>query len=90
LEALKTLAQRSRVVLNCAGPYSQYSSLVVAACAQVGTNYVDITGEVAWVGDMQQKYAALAKASGVRIILLCGYGSIPSDLVVFAAVEALK
>jgi short subunit dehydrogenase-like uncharacterized protein len=90
LPGLKKLAERSRVVLNCAGPYSQYSSLVVAACAEVGTDYVDITGEVGWVGEMRLKYGSLAKASGARIISLCGYDSIPSDIALFAAVEALK
>ena len=90
LPGLKTLAKRSRVVLNCAGPYSWYSSLVVAACAEVGTDYVDITGEVAWVSEMRVKYGPLAKESGARIISLCGYDSIPSDIALLAAVECLR
>ena len=88
--ALKEMARRSLVVLNCAGPYSAYSRLVVAACAEVGTDYVDITGEVHWVADMRQKYGSLAKESGARIISLCGFDSVPSDISVFAAVEALR
>lgn len=87
---LKKMAERSRVVLNCAGPYSAYSSLVVAACAEVGTDYVDITGEVAWVAEMRLLYGPLAKISGARIISLCGYDSVPSDICVFAAVQALR
>jgi short subunit dehydrogenase-like uncharacterized protein len=90
LPGLKALAKRSRVVLNCAGPYSSHSSLVVAACAEVGTDYVDITGEVAWVAEMRQKYGPLAKNSGARIISLCGYDSIPSDMALFAAVQSLR
>lgn len=90
LPGLKKMAERSRVVLNCAGPYALYSSLVVGACAEVGTDYVDFTGEVAWSGEMRQTYGTLAKASGARIISFCGYDAVPSDLAVFAAVEALK
>ena len=90
LPALRNLAKRSKVVLNCAGPYALYSSLVVAACAEVGTDYVDITGEVEWAGNMRQIYGKAAQASGSRIVFLCGYDSIPSDIAVFTAVEALK
>lgn len=89
-QGLKKMSKRSRVVLNCAGPYSLYSNLVVNACAEVGTDYVDFTGEVAWSAEMRQKYGNLSKNSGARIVSFCGYDSIPSDLAVFAAVEALK
>ncbi len=90
LELLKQLAKRTRVVINCAGPYSQYSNLVVQACAESGTDYVDFTGEGYWSAIMRQKHGAAAEKSGARIISMCGYDSIPSDLAVFAAVEALK
>jgi short subunit dehydrogenase-like uncharacterized protein len=87
---LKKMARRTKVVLNCAGPYSAYSSGVVAACVAVGTDYVDITGEVAWVAEMRRMHGKQAKLSGARIISLCGYDSVPSDICVFAAVEALR
>jgi len=90
LEGLKKIAQASKVVLNCAGPYSKYSSNVVAACAIEGADYVDFTGEVAWVAEMRLKYSAMAKKSGARIVSLCGYDSIPSDISLFAAVQALR
>jgi short subunit dehydrogenase-like uncharacterized protein len=90
LPTLKKMAKRTRVVINCAGPYSAYSKFVVAACAEVGTDYVDITGEVSWVAEMRLIYGPLAKKSGARIISLCGYDSVPSDIGVFAAVEALR
>ena len=88
--ALKKMAARSRVVLNCAGPFELYSSGVVAACAETGCDYVDITGEVHWVGDMRVKHGSAAAKSGSRIISLCGFDSVPSDLAIFAAVQALK
>jgi short subunit dehydrogenase-like uncharacterized protein len=90
LEGLQSLAKRTLVVINCAGPFSKYSNLVVEACATVGCDYVDITGEVAWVAEMRAKHGAAAKKSGARIVSLCGYDSIPSDLAVYGAVQALK
>jgi hypothetical protein len=89
LEGLQSMARRTLVVINCAGPYSKYSNLVVEACATVGCDYVDITGEVAWVAEMRAKHGAAAQKSGARIISLCGYDSIPSDLAVFGAAQAL-
>ncbi|GKY99034.1 hypothetical protein MPSEU_000859100 [Mayamaea pseudoterrestris] len=89
-EALLEMAKATRCVLNCAGPFRRYSSLVVGACAKAGTDYVDITGEVSWAGEMRQKYGSVAQESGARIISFCGFDSVPSDLAVFAGVEALR
>lgn len=90
MAALKKMTSRTRVVLNCAGPFELYSSGVVGACAESGCDYVDITGEVAWVGNMRVKYGPSAAKSGSRIISLCGFDSVPSDMAIFAAVQALR
>jgi short subunit dehydrogenase-like uncharacterized protein len=90
LELLQRMAERTKVVINCAGPYSQYSNLVVKVCAERGTHYVDFTGEGYWNAVMRQKHGKAAQQSGARIISMCGYDSIPSDLSVWAAVEALR
>lgn len=87
---LITMAKRTKVVMNFAGPYMTYSENVVAACAQTGTSYVDITGEVGWASAMRQKYSDVAKNTNARIISFSGYDSIPSDLSIYCAVQALK
>jgi short subunit dehydrogenase-like uncharacterized protein len=81
---------RAHLQIHLDRPFSAHSPFVVAACAEVGTDYVDITGEVAWVAEMRSAYGHLAKVSGARIISLCGYDSVPSDICVLAAVEALR
>lgn len=68
----------------------KYGSNVVAACAGCGTDYVDITGEVSWAGEMRIKHGEAAKRSGSRIISFCGFDSVPSDIAILAAFEALK
>lgn len=90
LDLLRRMAGRTRVVLNCAGPYSQYSNFVVQACAEQGADYVDFTGEGYWSAVMRQKHGDASQKSGARIISMCGYDSIPSDLTVLAAVQALR
>lgn len=39
---LDLLAKRTRVLLNCVGPYHLYSTPVVEACANNGTHYLDM------------------------------------------------
>ena len=46
--ALKKMVERTRVVINCTGPFIKYSSNVVAACTDIGADHVDITGEITW------------------------------------------
>ncbi|CAI7569200.1 unnamed protein product [Penicillium bialowiezense] len=38
---LNELAQKTRLIINCVGPYHLYSTPVVEACATNGTHYVD-------------------------------------------------
>lgn len=39
---LDSLAKRTRLIINCVGPYHLFSTPVVEACAQNGTHYVDM------------------------------------------------
>ena len=77
---LAALARRTKVVLTTVGPYQLYGEGLVAACAEAGTDYVDLCGEPAWMRQMIDRYDAKAKASGARIVFSCGFDSIPFDL----------
>jgi len=90
LTALLDMTKRTRIVINCAGPFEQYGTCLVEACAKNGIDYVDITGEVDWAGQMRRKYGKFSAKSKCRIISLCGFDSIPSDLSVFESVRILK
>ena len=90
IDKLRTMAARTKVVIGCAGPFRKYGSGVVAACAEFGTDYVDITCEVDWASEMRERYGQQSKLSGSRIVSFCGFDSIPSDLSVLAAVEELR
>jgi short subunit dehydrogenase-like uncharacterized protein len=78
--ALATMAADTRVVASTVGPYALYGSTLVAAVAEAGTDYCDLTGETQWMRRMIDAHAATAEASGARIVHTCGFDSIPSDL----------
>lgn len=43
--ALKALVARTRVVITTVGPYQLYGEPLATACAEGGTDYVDLCGE---------------------------------------------
>lgn len=88
--SLKEMVASTRCVLTTVGPYQLYGSPVVAACAELGTHYVDLTGEPAWMKEMIDAHEDAAKASGARIVFSCGFDSIPFDLGVFFLQEHAK
>lgn len=78
--ALADLAAGSTVVATTVGPYARYGSALADACADAGTHYADLTGEVLFVRSCIDRLHERAGASGARIVNSCGYDSIPSDL----------
>ena len=89
--SLGKLCASTRVVVSTVGPYALYGEPLVKACAQSGTDYCDLSGEVQWIRRMVQRYEAMAQTSGARIVHCCGFDSIPSDLGVhFLQRQAMK
>jgi short subunit dehydrogenase-like uncharacterized protein len=81
--AMAGLARRTRVVVTTVGPYAKYGRTLVAACADAGTHYADLTGEILFHREVVDAHQARATATGARIVPSCGFDSIPSDLGVF-------
>ena len=79
-QALLKLTASTKVVASYAGPFNKYSNLLVKACVETGTHYVDITGEAIWVRDLIDNYHQRCIDNKIKIIPACGYDSIPSDL----------
>ncbi|RFS81668.1 saccharopine dehydrogenase [Actinomadura spongiicola] len=83
------IADAARVVISTVGPYARYGEPLVAACARSGTDYVDLTGEPAFVDRMYAKYHDEAVRSGARIVHACGFDAIPADLGAYFTVKRL-
>ena len=89
--ALGSLVRESRAIITTVGPYQLHGRSLATACAEEGTDYVDLCGEPAWMAQMIPLLEAPARASGARILFSCGFDSIPFDLgVVFLQQEAQR
>lgn len=78
--ALADLAARTRVVASTVGPYIRYGSRLVAACAEAGTDYADLSGEPEFVDLMYLRHHSRAKETGARLVHGCGFDCVPADL----------
>jgi short subunit dehydrogenase-like uncharacterized protein len=77
---VEDLARSTRVVVTTVGPYARYGLPLVRACADAGTHYADLTGEVLFVRDAVDAAHESAVRTGARLVTACGFDSIPSDL----------
>jgi short subunit dehydrogenase-like uncharacterized protein len=81
------LAIRGAVVANLAGPYYRRAETLVGACAEAGTHYLDLTGELVFVRGLIDRFHEAARASGARIAPVAGYEALPFDLMALALLE---
>src|SRR5436190_1908392 len=70
--SLAEVARRARVVITTVGPYTEHGEPLVAACAEAGTDYVDLTGEPEFVDRMYLSHHEQAVRSGARLVHACG------------------
>ena len=87
--SLERMARQAKVVISTVGPYINYGEPLVKACAEAGTDYVDLTGEPEFVERMMHSYGDTARTNGARIVNSCGFDSIPHDLGVLFTVQHL-
>ncbi|MGV9518677.1 saccharopine dehydrogenase NADP-binding domain-containing protein [Streptomyces sp. JUS-F4] len=88
-EALAELAASTRVVASTVGPYIRYGEKLVAACAEAGTDYADLTGEAEFIDRTYLEHDARARETGARIVHACGFDSVPHDLGAYFTVKQL-
>jgi short subunit dehydrogenase-like uncharacterized protein len=78
--SVAALARAARVVATTVGPYRRQGLPLVEACANAGTDYADLSGEVLFIRESIDRYHDVAAGTGTRIVHCCGFDSIPSDL----------
>ena len=87
--ALSDVARRARVVISTVGPYLTHGGPLVAACAEAGTDYLDLTGEPEFVDRMFLEHHQTAVRTGARLVHACGFDSVPHDLGAYFTVQQL-
>jgi short subunit dehydrogenase-like uncharacterized protein len=88
-QSLRSVAEAARVVISTVGPYLLYGEPLVAACAEAGTDYVDLTGEPEFVDRMYLEHHDRAVETGARLVHACGFDSVPHDLGAYYTVQQL-
>ncbi|MDG9722531.1 MULTISPECIES: saccharopine dehydrogenase family protein [unclassified Streptomyces] len=87
--SLRELAEHAHVVATTVGPYVRYGDALVAACAETGADYLDLTGEPEFVDLTYVRHDARARETGARLVHACGFDSVPHDLGVHFTVRQL-
>ncbi|WNM31582.1 saccharopine dehydrogenase NADP-binding domain-containing protein [Streptomyces sp. Li-HN-5-11] len=87
--SLRELAGQTRVLATTVGPYVTYGEELAAACADSGTDYLDLTGEPEFVDQVYVRHDARARETGARLVHACGFDSVPHDLGVYFTVGQL-
>ena len=64
--SLRAVAEQARVVVTTVGPYVEHGQALVAACAEAGTDYADLTGEPEFVDTTYVAHHARAVETGAR------------------------
>jgi len=75
---VKEAVKDCRLVLNCAGPFSQTAEAIINACLETGTAYLDITGEIDVLESIAQRHD-VAVRRGVPLIPAVGFDVVPTD-----------
>jgi short subunit dehydrogenase-like uncharacterized protein len=88
-DSLRALAEHARVVATTVGTYLTYGEELVAACADAGTDYLDLSGEPEFVDLMYVRHDARARETGARLVHACGFDSVPHDLGAYFTVRQL-
>lgn len=79
-DAIDSLVKSSRVIVQLAGPYAEHGEPFIASAARHGTHYLDLSGEIAWVRTMIERYHDAAVASKAKIVPVSGFEALPFDL----------
>lgn len=87
--SIRTLAQSTRVLITTVGPYVLYGEPIVAACADAGTDYLDLTGEPEFVNTTYVRHHERAVTTGARLVHACGFDSVPHDIGAYFTVQQL-
>ena len=89
-DGARSLARKAGVIATTVGPYRRLGLPLARACAEAGTDYADLTGEVLFIRDTIDSCHETAAGTGARLVHSCGFDSVPSDLGVLLTYEAAR
>ncbi len=72
-EQVKKAIEKSSVVINCAGPFTELGLTVIEESIANGVHYLDITGEQQFIALAVNKFRDMAERNGVTVIPACAF-----------------
>jgi short subunit dehydrogenase-like uncharacterized protein len=79
----------ARVLVTCVGPFTDLGDTAVEAALRAGVNYVDSTGEGAFVDRLLDNFHERALKVGIAMAPALGFDEVVGDLAVMKAVEGM-
>ena len=86
--SLAALFQDTRLLINCAGPFTDLGERVISQAALGGVHYLDITNELGYVF-RARGYNDLAQKTGAALVPACGFEVALADCAAHVVAAAL-
>lgn len=78
--SLLRMTSQTNLIINCAGPYLDSGEILIKACLNTKTDYIDLSQETKFNERIRRKYSNQAAKAGVHIINSCGFQSMSAEL----------
>ncbi|WP_291473279.1 trans-acting enoyl reductase family protein [Corynebacterium sp.] len=78
--SVRSAVNPGEVLLSTVGPFGRFGRIPAQVAAETGVHYVDSTGEVGFVRDIQSSLDVTARTNGVTMIPAFGYDYVPGLL----------
>ena len=78
--SVRDLLEAGDVLVSTVGPFNRFGHAAAAAAADAGAHYLDSTGEVDFVQEMQRRHSARAAAGGATMVPAFAYDYVPGCL----------
>jgi len=92
-EEIKRLVSSARIVVDFSGPTFKVGTVIVEACIQTGTHYIDTSaygGDVDFVGQVRESLDAKAMSAGISLVFFCSAYPVQVDFGVWRMVRHLR
>jgi short subunit dehydrogenase-like uncharacterized protein len=89
-ESYQAALKNSRVLINCAGPFTDLGIGIVRAAAERGVHYLDTTGEQSFIKQVADICHPIAEAQGCALIPACAFEYALGDAGAAFAARGLK
>jgi short subunit dehydrogenase-like uncharacterized protein len=87
--ALRDLLEDCSVVIDCAGPFTEFGEPVLNAAIETGTHYLDTTGEQAYMNMIFRHRGADAERQRIALIPAMGFDFVPGDMIASLTAEGM-